>query len=390
MFQGFRLARLTMAASIVATGLLPVHDIKAQTPSSEDTLAITTGIIDGLRQLFPGGSGRPALSWDEVVFGVPDDDTHAVTLRGIYIDEPDGTVVGLDEMQLAVEIVADGTYAFETVLPTRVVWADQAGNPILTANVDGQRFNGVWSRPFNTFLQLDLLFDEIEVTAADQPPRLSVENLAVTLDLNQDDGTRYSGPGTFTFGDLEVSGLDGSRLASFDELGLAVTFSRIDLAGVNAFTQQIEAMGRGVDPFELLALIEASDDLVGGTQIALSASDVMAVNPDDGVKGMVGSLRFGLDIQGLDGDETEFSVDYGHDGLATEPPPGSQDVVPASAAFAVAMATLPKALLFETARSALQVLFVDGPYRAEALSIAQDGLDAATDLFDNITREIAP
>lgn len=383
MFEALSTGRTILGAAMLGLVLAP-GAVSAQDQTPEDSLAVTTGIIEGLQRLFPGGEGQPKLTWDEVVFGVPEDGAHAVTLRGIYIDQPDGTIFGLDALQLSVIPQGDGVYAFETVLPARAVWADQQGNPLVTATIDGEELSGVWARPFNTFLKLDLEIGEILITANGQPPRLTIEDVVLSLDLEEEVEGRYSGPSRVAVGDLALVGAGNMPLAAFDEVAFDTRFTRVDIAQVNLLAAQVEAMRGSVEPARLVDMLVRNEGLIGGMSIGFSAKEVMAINPDDGAKGMVGEVELGLDVTGLDIGETSMSLTYNHKGLATVPAPGDSDVLPAEAAFELALATLPNTVLLETLNTAVEILFGRGQATARAIATAQDGLDAVTGIFDDM------
>ncbi|WP_207455866.1 hypothetical protein [Azospirillum sp. SYSU D00513] len=320
---------------------------QVQAPSEAGAKTLAAALSDGLKRWFPPQDGT-TVSWKALQV-VPSGDHYAVTIPELTVKDAEGSGIWFGTVSMTVAPREGATYAVSATLPDSIPILDK-GKTEATIRLGRQRFDGLWSGGFETFLSLDADYGDLSVTGAKNDGVLRIGAVTAMSALKPDaaGAPTWSGPGALAVSKVTVTDESKRELMSLDGLALEGTYSRVDLARVNAFqtfAQRQAAAGTEPPPAETLSALRG---LLGGASVRMRMSGLSTFEPESGTRIALGLLSAGGGVEDLDQPLGGLSLGLEASGFSMSPAVAPTGFEPRSLQLQLGIAKLPSPALWRT------------------------------------------
>ncbi len=344
---------LTLATSAVAA--LPAR-ADAPPVTDDGAKALAAAIKDGLARWFPKPKeGGTELRWKGEPKATPAGDHYDVALPPLTVVSDDGSTAEVGSVALTVKPQEGGTHAVTAVLPDTVPLLD-GGKPSATIRIGQQRFSGVWSGTYESFLSVDANYGDLSVTSDKKSGgkkgdakngSLTVGSVTMAGELKPDGATTWSGPGALSISNVRV--LDDQKKEVMTLAGLTAegTYTRVDLARSSAMQRLIQAhaaAGTEPPPAELMSLVQG---MMGGGSFRFGLSGLSGHNPDDGSRFALAQFTSHGATEDFDKPTANATMGFEMAGLEVTPAVAPQGFLPDRVELQLSLAKLPTASLWQ-------------------------------------------
>ena len=337
------------AAAAVVFGLAagwPAGDAWAEAPavSSEAASALTDTLDIGLRQWLPSEGAKAGWHWSGRPLVTPAGDHYDVDLPALSITSDDGSGVQAGVIKLTLAPLADGSWQVGATLPGQITMIEADGKSDGEITIGSQHFTGRWVPALGTFATMDGALGNVHAGSKKDATRLEVGALALRSDLAEQPPGRWSGPGSLTLSGLVMVDEHGLEVARIGGVALETAISGLDLG-------KLVKAGGSVDAAHHPELLRG---LIAGFTGKLTVTDTTMTASNDGSSFSVKEIATHGGLEGLDGEQSTFSLGYRHAGLTLTPSPGPREFTPDKSELDLAVSSLPNAGLWAAVEKLLK------------------------------------
>ncbi len=342
-FVGGRAAAIVVAGLVA--GLLPGGAQAAAPAVSSEAASGLTGVLDtGLRQWLPSTGGKAGWHWTGRPLVTPAGDHYDVDLPALSITSEDGSGVQAGVIRLTLTPQADESWLVGATMPGRFTTLGNDGKTDGEITIASQRFTGRWLPSLGTFVTMDGALGGIHAVSGKDSARLDVANLALKTDLTEQPAGRWSGPGTLSASGFVMVDEHGAEIARIGGLVIDSAITSLDLVKL----VKIGTTGDAAHHPELLR------GLAAGFSSKLTVTDTTMSAANDGSSFTLKEMSTNGGLEGLDGEQSSFTLGYRHDGLSLKPSPGPSEFTPEKAELHIVVSSLPNAGLWSAAEKLLK------------------------------------
>ncbi|MBP2295710.1 hypothetical protein [Azospirillum rugosum] len=350
-------ARPLAIALVLATSVVALPARADAPPVTEDgAKALAAAIKDGLARWFPKPTdGGTEMRWKGEPKATPAGDHYDVALPPLTVVNDDGSTAEVASVALTVKPLEGGTHAVTAVLPDTVPLLD-GGKPSATIRIGQQRFSGVWSGAYESFLSVDANYGDLSVTSDKKSGgkkgdakngSLTIGSVTMAGELKPDGATTWSGPGALSINNVRF--LDDQKKEVMTLAGLTAegTYTRVDLARSSAMQRLLQAhaaAGTEPPPAELIPLVQG---MMGGGSFRFGLSGLSGRNPDDGSRFALAQFAARGATEDFDKPSASATMGFELSGLDIAPPVAPQGFLPDRMELQLSLAKLPTASLWQ-------------------------------------------
>ncbi len=305
---------------------------------------------------------RPYLEYEGGVSVEQTDNYYAVTLPPLRVNYSSNTTldVGIISINATPHEEREDRWKMSFALPTPMVLYGKENTEIFQLDIDGQRAAGIWDEDFESFIKLDAIYQNIEVTAGEYG-RLSIPEAQIRYDFTENEENGYwSGPTVSSVKDLTVEFGKSETKISIDSAQVKANIDDYNVKAaqdfktkIRDFTQKIQENSKAVLDknipaekkheigktmqkmnFQLFAaFVELLENMGNGASIEYSLNGFSLLNPqsvEDDKEASSKEIKldhamFGFALNGLDEGAASLAVKFGFDGAGTVPPANIYD-----------------------------------------------------------------
>ncbi|CAK0766162.1 putative DUF945 domain-containing protein [Azospirillaceae bacterium] len=336
----------------------------AVTPEAASALA--DALNAGLLRWFPTPhQNKGGVKWTGKVSATPVGDHYDVRLPSVAIVDSDNSKIQVGEIAMIVKPNADQTFGVEITLPASIQSVTSAGAKDAELSMGSQHFSGVWSPTLETFIKIDAAYSDLAVVPSKPNPSVKIGLLAVRADLAQSAPNRWSGPSSFTIGDLLVQDEKGVNVLKLGRMAIEAEANGVDLSRLAKISQWAEDDAKAGDPTVFKQRMETVRGLFNGAAAKLRVNDLAVVNADEMKKAGAGkpsgdigtfSLQqasFHVSLDGLEQGNSSFRLGFLQEGVKVDPLPGPPEFMPDKIEVDLAAVKLPNAKLWQALETVL-------------------------------------
>lgn len=179
--------------SILAVLAFSISSVQAQEAISaqgaEHLKSVFENILERQAQL-ANVQKEYTIEFDGAVTVEPTDTHYAVSLPAAKMHYADGNTITLGTISINAEPTEKPKeWKMDLTLPPAIHGFDARNTEIFNITFGGQKARGIWHEDFENFVQLDALYDNIQVQTIDQkqkPVTFSIGAVRARYDLNEE------------------------------------------------------------------------------------------------------------------------------------------------------------------------------------------------------------
>lgn len=342
-----------MRASRIIVGTFVAATLPASAwgqATSEEAEAIRQGIQDWIGQALDTAEMQVELAGEIEV--TPTGDVYEVVFPPTDLVINDEARVVIESLEITLVPTGDGYYDATWELPSRFPILGPDGQEEVVITVDKQFGTGIFAPAYETFLTLDVSLEDIVIEPTQEEGQATIASAAMLVDsVELEDGTFDS---EFEMAISDIAFSDGAR-SSFD-VGL-IAFegfvTEFDMEAYTAFysefntlTQTAAEAGDGADGADgaaffngLADLMERTPKLFDAMALTYSFRDITVIDGSETFS--LGEAGYGMSIEGLRGDASDFGVSVTASDIGVIPAPPEFDYVPEETVIELALEDLP-------------------------------------------------
>lgn len=322
--------------------------------------------------------GAKLITEGDILVEPSGDSYYAVTLPHMSMKQPDGayTEIGM----IAVNALPGDKpeqWNMTIALPTPIIHYDNLGKPLVTSDIGGQNFAGVWDDKVKNFTKINARYSNLNIKHHGEQTRIVLPEMQFIYDLKETKPGLWSGPA-----DLKISNLqtyfdaDGST-ANIKEIRIVSKMEDYSIAEALAYQESINALIESAEAGDspsasghnVMGLYNLVFDFMSNSWNAFDFGiDVKGVSmtrppipgsPPGVLK--IADGRFGFGMAGLREGKVRLGFKLAYDGFELAPvPPDYGKAMPEHVNFDLAINNLPYREMVDLGRSTLQNT-VDNP-----------------------------
>lgn len=293
---------------------------------------------------------------------------YAVVLPHISVKASDGGTMDIGVIKLNAIPAGQDLWRVTMAVPTPLTGFDPTGVPRVKFSIGKQQFTGVWHAKFDTYTEMDLNYGDILIDVNDPANKFKVQvgNISGSMKMEEQSYGKYSGPYNFVAENTSFAGtnadtgkpVDG-KIARIETRGHMLN---ADLKKAYDFQTSMESRAEGLqsnpnnpDPQMGKAIMnDVMDYMTSFADNFDSALNLQGVdinlddpsNPGTPMRVQMDKLGFNLNMDGMDGDKLNLTLNYGVEELNVLPtPPQSMGYMPFTVMFNMATKNLPHKVL---------------------------------------------
>ncbi|NBD96462.1 MAG: hypothetical protein GVY11_08315 [Gammaproteobacteria bacterium] len=336
-----RASRIIVGTFVAAT--LPATAWAQAT--EEEAESIRQGIESWIAQNFDTPEFRLDLAGEIEV--TPDGDIYEVVFPPTDIVIDDGVRIVIESLDITLVPTGDEYYDATWEMPERFPILNRDGEEEAAVTLDKQFGTGIFAPAYETFLTFDLSLEDIAVRPTEEDEgELTIATVAMTMDSQEQEDGVFDSEFEMSIGDVAFS---DARESNFDMglIALEGSITALDMPAYTAFTREFNTLvdetdsGDGEATFftGLADLVERTPKLFDSMELEYSLRDLNVVDRSDVVT--IGEAGYGMAIEGLRGDASDFDISVSAAEISVEPAPPEFAYVPQDTVVRLGLEDLP-------------------------------------------------
>ena len=370
--------RLILGGTGAALALLS-HGALAQT-TTEGAEEIRAAVKEWITENLQAQAPDFQVVFNEAIEVSPEGDRYRV-----LIPASDLTIVGevamtLDPITATARPLENGWYDVEWVLPDRYQVGELGGGDTVVVTIGEQFGRGTLAPEYGTLMDFEMLLETIRVIPPDNAGELVIARIAGEGDYDEVEAGIFDGSGEFNLEGLEFVDTSSGDTVELEGLELTGGASRVRMAEYMAFNRDVNELSSlypmdpasGEPPTEYL---QALGQLITNAPVLFDgfAFDYTLTGfsmDADGTQVVAENSRFGVALDGLEGEMSNLSLTGGFDTIEVTPEPPMGEFIPATGNMDIALNGVPNDAIMQALANALQGSATANPDMAVMMALS--------------------